>query len=248
MGETDSLDGETVLVTGASAGIGRETAKQVAAAGGNVTLTARREERLNELAEELEAEYDTETLVVPADVRDSDAVESVVDETVDRFGGLDVAVCNAGLGVGQQVEELTDDEYHLMMDVNTDGVFFTARESIPHLRDSGGNIVFVGSFAGQYPRPFNPVYAASKAWVRSFAHSLEAQVGGDGVGISVINPTEVRTEFGHQDGEPMKDKVDSDEASDPADIAEAILFAATRESPNTVSELDLYRRDKFAHF
>lgn len=248
MEDSYSLDGETVLVTGASAGIGRETARQVAAAGGNVALAARREERLNELAEELEAEHDAETLVVPTDVRDSEAVAELVEATVDRFGGLDVSVCNAGLGTGSQVEELSDDDYHLMMDVNTDGVFFTARESVPHLRESEGHLVVLGSFAGQYPRPFNPVYAASKAWARSFAHSLEAQVGEDGIAVTVINPTEVRTEFGNQDGEPMKDRVDSDEASEPADIAEAIVFAATRQSPNTVSELDLFRRDKFAHF
>ena len=248
MGETDSLDGETVLLTGASAGIGRATARQVAAAGGNVALAARREQRLNELADELESEHGVETLVAPTDVRDSEAVADLVDATVDRFGGIDVVVCNAGLGVGQQVEELTDDEYRLMMDVNTDGVFFTARESIPHLRKSEGNIVIVGSFAGQYPRPFNPVYAASKSWARSFAHSLEAQVGEDGIAVSVVNPTEVRTEFGRQDGEPMKERLSPEEASDPSDIADAIVFAATREVPNTVSELDLYRRDKFAHF
>lgn len=248
MADTGSLEGRTVLITGASAGIGRATAHEAAAAGGNVSLIARREQRLNELAEELESEYGTDTFVVPTDVRDSDAVAEAVEETVEAFGGIGVAVCNAGLIAGSDVEDLSDEKYHRMMDVNTDGVFFTVREAIPHLRDADGHIVLVGSFAGQYPRPFNPVYAASKSWVRSFAHSLEAQVGEDDIAVSVVNPTEVRTEFGHQEGTPMKESYGPSEASDPSDVAEAILFAATREEPNTVSELDLYRRDKFSGF
>ncbi|MCQ4332222.1 SDR family oxidoreductase [Natronomonas sp. F2-12] len=240
------LEGKTVLLTGASAGIGRATAREVAAAGGDVALAARREERLQELAEELESEHGVGTLVAPTDVRDSDAVAETVARTVEEFGGLDVAVCNAGLIAGSAIEDLPDEEYHRMMDVNTDGVFFTARESIPHLRESEGHVVIVGSFAGQYPRPFNPVYAASKSWARSFAHSLEAQVGEEGIAVSVVNPTEVRSEFG--DGSRMKERYGPEEASDPGDIAEAIVFAATREQPNTVSELDLYRPDKFSGF
>jgi len=242
------LDGESVLITGASAGIGRATAREVAAAGADVALAARREDRIESLAEELEAEHGCTALAVPTDVRDSDAVAALVEATADRLGGLDVVVPNAGLGTGGEVEELSDEDYHLMMDVNTDGIFFTARESLPHLRASEGHLVFVGSFAGQYPRPANPVYAASKWWTRGFAHSLEAQVGDDGVAVSVVNPTEVTTEFGIQDGAPAKERLDPDEVTTPGEIAEAIVFAATREPPNTASEIDLYRRDKFDSF
>jgi len=249
MFEPQPLDGDAVLITGASAGIGRETARLAAAAGADVSLAARREERLRDLAEEIEREHDSTALAVPTDVRDSAAVEDLVSTTVDEFGGLDVVVANAALGVGGAVEELPDEEYHLMMDVNTDGVFFTTREALPHLHESTGHLVVVGSFAGQYPRPGNPVYAASKAWARSFAHSLEAQVGGDDVAVSVVNPTEVRTEFGRQaERGPAKERLDPGEATEPEEIAEAILFAATRDSPDTASEIDLYRRDKFEHF
>jgi NADP-dependent 3-hydroxy acid dehydrogenase YdfG len=242
------LDGEAVLITGASAGIGRETARLAAAAGADVSLAARREERLEDLAAELEREHDCTALALPTDVRDSGAVADLVSTTVGELGGLDVVVANAALGVGSAVEELTDEEYHLMMDVNTDGVFFTAREALAHLRESAGHLVVVGSFAAEYPRPGNPVYAASKSWARAFAHSLEAQVGGDDVAVSVVNPSEVRTEFGHQDRGPAKERLDPGEATEPVEVAEAIVFAATRDSPDTASEIDLYRRNKFTHF
>jgi NADP-dependent 3-hydroxy acid dehydrogenase YdfG len=249
MFDSQLLDGEAVLITGASAGIGRETARLAAAAGADVSLAARREERLEELADELEREHDCTALALPTDVRDSAAVSDLVSTTVEELGGLDVVVINAALGVGSAVEDLSDEEYHLMMDVNTDGMFFTAREAIPHVRESAGHLVFVGSFAAEYPRPGNPVYAASKAWARSFAHSLEAQVGGDDVAISVVNPSEVRTEFGIQaERGPAKERLEPGEATEPEAVAEAILFAATRDNPDTASEIDLYRRNKFTHF
>jgi hypothetical protein len=116
---------------------------------------------------------------------------------------------------------------------------------LPHLKASDGNLVFVGSFAGQYPRPFNPVYAATKWWVRGFAHSVEADVGEDGVGVSVVNPSEVRTEFGSTYGESFEERFDPGEVTEPDEIADAILFCA-KQDRSTVSELDLYRRDKFS--
>jgi hypothetical protein len=135
-----------------------------------------------------------------------------------------------------------------MMDVNVDGAFYTARETLPQLEDGAGNLVFIGSFAGQYPRPANPVYAATKWWVRGFAMSLSAQVGGEDVGVSVVNPAEVRSEFGSEDGEPFRERFGPDEASEPEEVADAVVFALSQEPPTTVNELDVYRRDKFTHF
>jgi hypothetical protein len=238
------LDGATALVTGASAGIGEATAHALARAGANVALLARRAERLDELASTLRAEYDVDALVTPTDVREEALVEEAVERTVDAFGGLDVVVSNAGLARGSDVETLSTEGYRTMMETNVDGTFFVTRSTLPHLRASSGNLVFVGSFAGQYPRPFNPVYAATKWWVRGFAHSVEAQVGDDGVGVTVVNPTEVRTEFGSEYGEPFEERFDEGEVVEPEEVAEAIVFAAGQRNA-TVHELDLYRRDKF---
>ena len=244
----DSLAGKTAFVTGASAGIGRATARVLARDGANVALVARREERLRDLAADVEAEDGVEALVLPTDVSDDRQVDRAVAEAVDAFGQLDVVVSNAGVNRLGDVEELSTEKYRQVMGVNCDGTFFVARAAIPHLRASKGVLVFVGSFAGRYPRPGQPVYAASKWWTRGFALSLAGDLGRDDVAVTVVEPTEVSTEIGIQDGRPARERFDEDRAAAPADVAEAIAFAARQEPPNAVAELGFYRRDKFDAF
>ncbi|MFB6153266.1 MAG: SDR family oxidoreductase [Halodesulfurarchaeum sp.] len=246
MSSTEPLSGRTAVVTGASSGIGRESSRALAEAGADVVLAARREERLNEVADQIESSGGDAT-VVPTDVTDEDQVDALIDSTIETYGSLDVLFLNAGLARGSAVEDLTTKEYRQMMAVNTDGVFFTTRAALPSLLDAEGNLIVTGSFAGQYPRPFNPVYAATKWWVRGFAKSVMAEVGEEGVGVTIINPSEVRTEFGSEDGSPFKEAFEPGEVTEPEEIAEAVVFAATRDH-STVSELDLYRRDKFSFF
>jgi len=241
-----TLDGEAAIVTGASSGIGEATAHALAARGGNVALAARRAERLDTIADDLREEYDVEAQPVPTDIRDEAAVDALVETTVERFGSLDILVNNAGLGRGSDVAEMSTEAYRTMMETNVDGVFFATRAALPHLVESEGNLVYVGSFAGQYPRPFNPVYAATKWWLRGFARSVEASVGPEGVAVTVVNPSEVRTEFGSEMGESFEDRFAEGEVLEPQEVAEAIAFAVTQ--PSTVSELDLYRRDKLEFF
>jgi NADP-dependent 3-hydroxy acid dehydrogenase YdfG len=236
------------LITGASAGIGRATAHVLAADGADVAVAARREERLEELAAKIEEAYDVNILVVPTDVTDEEAVDRAFDRTVDAFGRLDAVVANAGLGIDAPIEEMSTDTYRTMMDVNVDGMFFTARAAIPHLRETEGTLVFLGSFSGQYPRPQNPIYAATKWWTRGFARSLEASVGADNVAVTVINPTEVRTQFGNQSGSTLADEFQPGEVTEPIEVAEAISFAVRQRPPNVISSIDIYRRDKMTHF
>ena len=235
----NELDDSTAIVTGASSGIGRATAEALSAAGADIVLAARSEDRITALADDLE----TDALAVPTDVREEADVKALVASTVDRFGGVDVLVNNAGLGRGSSVEDLSTDEYRRMMETNVDGMFFTTRAALPHLRESEGTAIFIGSFAGEFPRSFNPVYAATKWWTRGFAKSLSAQAGNE-VAVSIINPSEVRTEFGSEDGESFEQRFDEGEVTEPAEIADAVVFAA-EQSPSMVSELDLFRRDKF---
>ena len=236
---SEDLSGRTAVVTGASSGIGRATAGALSEAGAAVSLAARSEGRIAELADDLE----TAAIAVPTDVREEDEVETLIDRTVEELDGVDILVNNAGLGRGSSVEALSTIEYRQMMETNVDGMFFTTRAALPHLREAGGTAVFIGSFAGQYPRSFNPVYAATKWWTRGFAKSLSAQVG-DEVAVTVINPSEVRTGFGSEDGESFEERFEEGEVTEPQEVAEAVVFAA-EQSPSMVSELDLYRRDKF---
>jgi NADP-dependent 3-hydroxy acid dehydrogenase YdfG len=241
------LKGRTAIVTGASSGVGAATAHRLASDGANVVVAARREQRLEDLAEELRGYGDVEALAIPTDVREVDEVAALVEATVDAFGGLDVFVNNAGLARGSDVETMDDEQFRTMMATNVDGVFYATRAALSHLRASEGNLIFVGSFAGQYPRPFNPVYAATKWWVRGFALSVAASVGDDGVAVTVVNPSEVRTEFGSELGESLAERFEPGAVTEPGEVADAIAFAA-RQEQSTVSELDLYRRDKLTLF
>jgi len=240
-----TLDDTTVLITGASSGIGEATAHALAERGANVALLARRREALETIAEALEADYDARVAVVDGDVRERETADAAVESVVDRFGGLDAVVSNAGIGRGGDVESMTDEEYFAMQETNVDGTFFLTRAALPQLRESEGTLVVVGSFAGQYPRSYNPVYAATKWWTRGFVHSVAAQIGDEGVAVSVVNPSEVRTEFGSEDGEPFEERFEPGTVTEPEEVAEAIAFAVTREG-STAQEIDLFRRDKFA--
>jgi len=168
---TNPLADNGAIVTGASAGIGRETARALASDGADVALVARRENRLTELAAEIESKTDATALVCPADVSDEDEVEAAVEKTVSEFGRLDVLVNNAGIATDSEtpVEEFPTDQYRTVMGVNVDGMFYTARAAIPHLRETNGTAIFVASYAGKNPSPGAPLYAATKWWTRGFA-------------------------------------------------------------------------------
>ncbi len=237
------LSTATALVTGASSGIGAATARTLAAEGADLALCARSEDDLRALADDLRDRHDAAVLVAPADVRRDAEIVAAVETTVDRFGGLDAVVANAGIGRGSDVATMSDEAYEAMQETNVDGTFYLTRATLPHLVVASGNLVVVGSFAGQYPRSYNPVYAATKWWVRGFAHSVAAQVGDEGVGVSVVNPSEVRTRFGEEEGEAFEERFAPGEVTEPEEVAEAIAFAAGQEG-STVQELDLYRRDK----
>lgn len=238
------IEGRNALITGASSGIGRETAYKLAEKGADVALAARSQDELEQIAASIEEEYSQEAVVIPTDVTEREQVEEMVEETVEQLGGLDIVVNNAGIGVGSDVETLEDDQYHKMMDVNCDGMFYTARATLPHLKESDGNLIFLGSIAGQYPRAPNPVYAATKWWTRGFALSLSAQIGDEDVAVTVVNPSEVRTGFAGEDGDPFRERFEEGTVTEPQDVARAIVTAADTEKPNVLNEIDVYRRDK----
>ncbi|MDX1744653.1 MAG: SDR family oxidoreductase [Halobacteriales archaeon] len=248
MSQSSPLAGSATLVTGASAGIGRETAYALAREGANVALAARREDRLTEYAADIEDTHGVDTLVIPTDVTDADQVQAMIDATVEGFGSLDVLVNNAGIGGIGPIEDASLDEYRTLMAVNCDGMFYATRAAIPHLRESKGNLIYVASFAGEYPRPGNAAYAATKWWTRGLAYSLAGRLGEDDVAVSIVNPTEVRTEIEGSYGDPMEDVFEPGEVTEPEEIAAAIVFAARQTPPNVAAEIDLYRRDKFANF
>lgn len=244
----ESLSGQTALVTGASSGIGRETVQKFAKAGMDVALAARSEDELLDLRDDITSRHDIDAQVIPTNVRNQQEVKELVDRVVDNFGSLDVAVSNAGAGApGTRVEDISMQEYRKLMETNVDGTFFLTQAAVPHLRDSAGNIIFLGSLAGQYPRPATPLYAATKWWIRGWALSVQAMVGPDDVGVTIINPAETRTEI-EVLGESLTEQFEPGEVTEPSEVASAIVFAAGQDRRSTVSELDLYYRDKLSGF
>lgn len=248
MQEKNTMAGQNALVTGASSGIGRATAERFAAAGVNVALAARSTDTLSELTQRLEERHGVHAPVVPVDIRREEDVANMVKKTMEAFETLDVVVNNAGVIRYGDIERFSTEDYRAVMETNVDGVFFTTRAVLPHLRESKGNLVFVGSFDANHPRSFNPIYAASKWWVKGFAHSIAAVAGTDGVAVTLVNPSEVRTAIPDSDGVSYSEKFAPDEVTSPEAVAEAILFAARQEPPTTLSQIDIYRRDKLSEF
>ncbi len=189
------LEGSVVIVTGASAGIGRETALEFARRGANVVLAARREDRLHELAERI-GRIGVEALVVPTDVGKSSDIGRLVQAALDRFGRIDVLVNNAGFGFSGTIEETSESAMRELMDVNYMSAFNATRAVLPHMRRQGrGHIVNVASVIGKMSFPFHGAYSATKFAMVAMTEALRAELDGSGVTATVVLPASTRTEF-----------------------------------------------------
>ncbi len=241
-----SLKNKVAIVTGASEGIGREIALMLNRENCLVVMCSRNREKLRVAAESMD--YRENILLVPGDIRVEEDVKNLVRETIDRFGTIDILVNNAGIIRYGDMEDFSTADYTATMETNVDGTFFATREALPYVRKSGGNIVFVGSFDSNHPRSFNPIYAASKWWVKGFAHSIEAIYGKEGVGVTLVNPSEVRTEIPSEDGIAYRNKYEEGEILEAEEVAETVLFALKRSGSATLSQIDIYRRNKLSEF
>ena len=239
-----SVEDKVAVITGASSGIGKATAHKLAENQASIVLASRSREELEEIAEDIMERYGVEALPVATDVTSESEVENLFEKAEEQFGQINIVVSNAGLAMSGEVESMPTEHFKKNNEVNIDGMFFTGREAVPYLKETEGNMIFLSSIAGKYPRGTNPVYAASKAWTISFAKSLSAQIGDSGVAVTVVNPSEVRTDFNSEEGTAFKEAFEEGSVTEPESIAEGILLAARQENSNTVEELDLYRRDK----
>ncbi|HEX2696858.1 MAG TPA: SDR family oxidoreductase [Anaerolineales bacterium] len=204
-----SLNGKVVIVTGASSGIGEATARQFGLEGAKVVLAARRVDRLESLAQEIAAlNTGAETLVIQADLSKLEDIQSVVNQTLDKFGRIDVLVNNAGFGRLDWLENLDpvkDIEAQLL--VNVHGVIQTTRQVLPvMIKQRSGDIVNMCSMAGLVGTPTYTIYAASKHAVHGFSEALRREVQPWGIHVSMIYPGGVATEFGQHAGIKRKTK------------------------------------------
>jgi 3-hydroxy acid dehydrogenase/malonic semialdehyde reductase len=186
------------LVTGASAGIGEATARALAAAGFRVVVSARSEDRLRALAEELDAAHGAGAArPLPLDVRDAAAWEAAAGGLPDDWAALDVLVLNAGLALNLvPVYENAVEEIDRMVDTNVKGVLYGLRAVVPGMRARGrGHVVLVGSIAGHGVYPGGVVYAATKHAVHAVALGLKMDLHGTALRVTEVSPGLVETEF-----------------------------------------------------
>ena len=191
----------TCLITGASSGIGAEIARGLARRGYGVTLAARREERLRELAGELSAEFDVRAEIVTLDVTDERARRRLP-ETMDHLGlTVEVLVNNAGFGSGGAFVDLDPEKEAAMVRTNLEAVVALTGAFLPGMVERGsGAVLNVASLIAFQPVPFQATYGATKAAVLSFTDALHEELRGTGVTVSSICPGPVRTEFGSLGG------------------------------------------------
>jgi short-subunit dehydrogenase len=186
--------GKVVIVTGASSGIGRETAKAFAQAGANVVLAARRKDRLEDVARGIR-EQGGVAHVIATDVRDAASIERLISETVTELGRLDILVNNAGYAIQDTLENIDIEEARRLFDVNFFAVVTASKAALPYLRETRGVIINVASVAGLIPMPLNAMYSASKYAVVGFGESLAYELREKGVRVVSVCPGPVNTEF-----------------------------------------------------
>jgi len=217
----EDLTGRAYAITGASAGIGRATARALVAAGASVAVGARRSDRLEELVSELGADR---VASVPMDVREPSDAARLVAAARERFGRIDGVIVNAGIGAYGGIMDLTDEQLTDMMDVNVAGTVWPVRAAVPHLVEAGrGDIVIVSSVAGLRGEHFEAVYAATKHAQMGLAGALDRELRPKGVRVSAICPGGVATEFAMGTGR-TPDMPGLADMLREEDVADAIVF------------------------
>jgi NAD(P)-dependent dehydrogenase (short-subunit alcohol dehydrogenase family) len=201
---------KAALVTGGSSGIGLAIARALRDDGYEVTLAARKRERLETAAAELGAH------AVAADVSREQDCERLVSEHVRRFDRLDVLVNSAGVGVAARIEDLETKHWDLQLDVNLRGAFLVTRHALPLLKESRGMVVSISSIAGTSPAPGLAAYGAAKAGLISLTRSLNAEHAEDGIRATAICPGFVDTPMAAWTG------MASEEMIQPEDCAEVV--------------------------
>ncbi len=186
------LTDTVVAITGASSGIGRATARELARAGARVVLGARRRERLDSLA----AEFPGRAVAVEMDVRSPEDCHRLVHEAIQQFGRLDSLIANAGIGMYGGILDLTDEVLATMLDTNIAGTVWPIRSALPEMIKAGhGDIVIVSSVAGFRGGADEAVYAATKFAQVGLAGSLDRELRDKGIRVTTIGPAGTATEF-----------------------------------------------------
>ena len=213
------LEGKTAIVTGATKGIGRGIAAALVHAGVNVCISARQEAEIEIAVGELSKLGEAGVAGAVCDVRDFDEVEALIAHTVTEFGGIDILINNAGIGIFESVEKMSPEDFRAVLETNLFGVFYCCHEAIPIMKKRGGGyIINISSLAGTNAHPQMAAYNASKFGLNGFSEALMQEIRHDGIKVSYIMPGSVNTEFGGDETSEAKSW-----QLQPEDIARVVL-------------------------
>ncbi len=239
------MNSQTVFITGASSGIGEACAIKFAQQGYNLILNARRTDKLETLKQELEAQYKSQILLLPFDVRDTDAAIEQIAALPAEFSHIDVLINNAGLALGTDKEHegnLTD--YITMIDTNIKGLLTITKCVVPLMVAQGyGHVINIGSIAGDAAYPGGSVYCATKAAVKALTDGLRMDLYDTPIRVSNIKPGLVETNFSnvryHGDTAAAKKLYTGIKPLTGADIAEVIYFTASAPAHVQIAEVEI---------
>jgi NADP-dependent 3-hydroxy acid dehydrogenase YdfG len=237
----DRLKNKVAFITGASSGIGKSCARAFAAEGARLLMAARREERLEALAAELEVE----SYAFELDVRDRQGVADAVAGLPSEWSAIDVLVNNAGLGLGlEKLYEGSIDDWEQMIDTNVKGLLYVTRAVVPGMVARGrGHVVNIGSTAGHETYPGGNVYCASKYAVDAITKGLRMDLVDTAVRVSTVDPGMVETDFSvvrfHGDAERAKKVYQGITPLTADDVADAVLYCVTRPPHVQINEIIL---------
>lgn len=249
-----SLNGTVALITGTSSGIGHATALALAAKGATVALVARRQDRLEALAEQINQTGGT-ALAVPADIADRAQAEAAVQSVINRFGRLDILVNNAGLMLLGPVVGADPDDWERMIAINQKGLLYMTNAALPHLlvaAEQGprqvADIVNISSIAGRVAWANYGVYNMTKFGVNGFTEALRQEVTKRHVRVGVLEPGGVATELGSHNRGAIRDGIDafyeSTEVLQADDIADGVAYMVTRPRHASIAELWIMPTDQ----
>jgi hypothetical protein len=221
----ERFSGKTIIITGASAGVGAACARAFATQKANLVLVARGQQGLDIIEEELSAQ--TKVLTVAMDVSNVEQCLALLVKAEEEFGTVDVLVNNAGMHSRGDLETVDPADVGAMVDINIRAPLVLSCAAIPYLRRAGGGgIVMVGSLAGMAPLQGAATYSGTKAGLRAFAYALADEMRGTGIHVGVVSPGPIDTGFIMDEIDKVEDIVFSQPMSSPGDVADAVLKIA----------------------